>query len=142
MKRISIENRPFHAVSKWVIICCLLKNSMIAFGIKLSPVQKQIQRVDIGIECQLLVAAFKDAYALVHVERLKAISSDAVMETTEYLPTIHRLKISIDRWTVLAGKLQNSSTPETVLHFKQVNSCLFPVVFIMFNLNDMNIVIK
>lgn len=98
-------------------------------GLKLSPIQQQIHRVDIGSETQMLSLAFKEAYAFIHSERLKQSDGEAASSfelsqgtTSEksLSEQVAKLKASIDRWSLLEEKLQQTIAPSSSKQYKQV----------------------
>ena len=74
-------------------------------GLKLSPVKKQIHRIDVKNENKLLVSVFDEAYAFYHFERTKA--GDGV-NAEKLIIVSHKLESSIERWSMIENKLSRS----------------------------------
>jgi len=100
-------------------------------GLKLSPIQQQIHRVDIGSETQMLHVAFKEAYAYIHAERLSQtdgeasstfeLSQQGAASEKNLNEQVAKLKASIDRWSLLEEKLQQTIAPSSSRQYKQVS---------------------
>lgn len=104
------------------------------YGLKLSPIQQQIHRVDIGSETQILSAAFKEAYAYIHTERLSQADgeitstfelSQGTTSEKNLSEQVTKLKASIDRWSLLEEKLQQTIAPSSSKQYKVVSMISF-----------------
>ncbi len=101
------------------LVALVVPNSL---GLKIVPVQHQVQKVDIGVETQLLQSTFRESYAYLHLERVKRMDGlPHQLSVVEYSKTVHRLRSTIDRWVLLEEKLRSSASKNSLANFKQVS---------------------